>query len=259
MATISRSGIAAASTISATHITTIIEALNGTSATTVVATGSFSGSLKGNLTGTASLATKASTLVSAQNITMTFYTNGAVGSPTYVHGTSGDASVNNVYATSALIVGSASYATTATTATTATNATNATNASNVPYSGISSKPAGISVDGGVSVVDTSIASAGGGTFITSASLLASGRFYSVSAKTDPIIILLDNSGGTTGIEFTFFGKDVDYPITFVSSSNADKIISENGYLSMYGTGSAVTAKLISDAPVTWALIGSLKA
>ena len=114
MGTISTSGIAPGSTISATHITNIIEALNGTSATTVVATGSFSGSLTGNLTGTASWATKASTLVSAQNITMTFYTNGAVGSPNYVYGTSGDGAVNNAYATSALIVSSSATASLAT-------------------------------------------------------------------------------------------------------------------------------------------------
>jgi hypothetical protein len=44
MATISRTGIAGGSTISPTHITNIIDALDGTSATvaTVVAKGSFS-------------------------------------------------------------------------------------------------------------------------------------------------------------------------------------------------------------------------
>jgi len=255
MGTISTSGIAPGSTISATHILNITDALNGSgSTTTIIATGSFSGSFRGNLTGTASLATKASTLVSGNGPTMTFYTAGNIGSPTYVIG--GDSATTfNLYATSALIVASA---TSASYVANAASATNATNASNVPYSGISSKPAGISATGGVSIVDTNI-SANGGAYITSASLLASGRFYSVEAKTDPVIILLDNPGATPGVEFTFFGKEVDYSITFVSSSNTDKIISENGYLSMYGTGSAVTAKLISDTPVIWALIGSLKA
>ena len=112
MATISTSGIAPGSIISATHILNITDALNGSgSTTTIIATGSFSGSLKGNLTGTASWATKASTLVSAQNITMTFYTNGAAGSPNYVYGTADDGAVNNAYATSALIAGTASLAT----------------------------------------------------------------------------------------------------------------------------------------------------
>lgn len=256
MATISRSGIAASSTISATHITNIIDALDGIGVTTIVATGSFSGSLTG-VASTATLATKASTLSQGggNGAAMTFNTTLPGGQPTYVWGTNNGTDVY-IYNPSVFSVASATSASYVANAATATNATNA---SNVPYSGISSKPAGISVDGGVSVVDANIVADGTGTFITSASLLASGRFYSVSAKTDPIIILLDNSGGTTGIEFTFFGKDVNYPITFVSSSNADKIISENGYLSMYGTGSAVTAKLISDAPVIWALIGSLKA
>ena len=53
MATISRTGIAGGGTISPTHITNIIDALDGTSTTvTIVASGSFSGSLTG-------LATKA--------------------------------------------------------------------------------------------------------------------------------------------------------------------------------------------------------
>ena len=60
MATISRTGIAGGSTISPTHITNIIDALDGTSATTtVVASGSFSGSLTGHAT-TATTATTAS-------------------------------------------------------------------------------------------------------------------------------------------------------------------------------------------------------
>ncbi len=63
MATISRSGISTAQPIQATHITNIIDALDGTSTTvTVVATGSFSGSLTGNIVGTASVATLATIL-----------------------------------------------------------------------------------------------------------------------------------------------------------------------------------------------------
>jgi hypothetical protein len=68
MATISRTGIAGGSTISPTHITNIIDALDGTSATTtVVASGSFSGSLTGNATSatTATTATSASYALSA--------------------------------------------------------------------------------------------------------------------------------------------------------------------------------------------------
>ena len=68
MATISRTGIAGGSTISPTHITNIIDALDGTSATTtVIASGSFSGSLTGHATSatTATSATSASYALSA--------------------------------------------------------------------------------------------------------------------------------------------------------------------------------------------------
>jgi len=65
MATISRTGIAGGSTISPTHITNIIDALDGTSATTtVVASGSFSGSLTGHAT-SATTATTASYVLQA--------------------------------------------------------------------------------------------------------------------------------------------------------------------------------------------------
>jgi hypothetical protein len=90
MATISRSGIAASSTISATHITNIIDALDGVGVTTIVATGSFSGSLKGNLTGTASWASNATLATTANGvafssitslpISLTGYANGGVSS-----------------------------------------------------------------------------------------------------------------------------------------------------------------------------------
>ncbi len=65
MATISRSGITAGGTISPTHITNIIDALDGTGVgITVVATGSFTGSLVGNAT-TATTATTASYVLQA--------------------------------------------------------------------------------------------------------------------------------------------------------------------------------------------------
>ena len=255
MATISTDGITAGSTISATHITNIISALSGTSAATVVATGSFSGSLTG-VASTATLATKASTLASGggNGAAMTFTANGLGGQPFYLWGT-GDGTNMYLYTTSVFNVASA---TSASYVANAASATTAATAASVDYYGITNLPAGISAVGGVSLVDTSL-SGSGGVSVYSASLLTSGRFYSVSAATNKIVILLDNIGAGTGTEFTFFGKNVDYSINFVSSSNADTIISENGYLSVYGTGSAVTAKLISESPVIWALIGSLKA
>ena len=72
MGTISRSGITGGGTIQTTHITNIIDALDGTSTTTtVVATGSFTGSLIGALTGTASFATQALSASYAANVPVT--------------------------------------------------------------------------------------------------------------------------------------------------------------------------------------------
>lgn len=129
MATISRTGIANASTIDASHITNIIDALDGTSAsTTVIATGSFSGSFRGIFTGsvagTASWATTASTAQSA-SITAT---NGGTG-PYYP--TFADSAGNSIIridsnlqynATLNTLTTTASYASYALTASYATNA-----------------------------------------------------------------------------------------------------------------------------------------
>jgi hypothetical protein len=68
MATISRTGISDGGTIQPAHITNIIDALDGTSATTtVVATGSFVGTLDG----TASFATTALSASYAANVPVT--------------------------------------------------------------------------------------------------------------------------------------------------------------------------------------------
>ena len=74
MATISRAGISQGGTIQPAHITNIIDALDGTSpTTTVVATGSF----VGTLTGTSSYATTA--LSSSYAVTASFALNGGGG------------------------------------------------------------------------------------------------------------------------------------------------------------------------------------
>jgi len=65
MAIINKTGITNGGTIQAEHVTRAIDALSGGSTDTIVATGSFSGSLVGALTGTASFATSASRAVSA--------------------------------------------------------------------------------------------------------------------------------------------------------------------------------------------------
>jgi len=65
MAIINKTGITNGGTIQAEHVTRAIDALSGGSTDTIVATGSFSGSLVGALTGTASFATTASFALNA--------------------------------------------------------------------------------------------------------------------------------------------------------------------------------------------------
>ena len=129
MATISRTGIAGGGTIQPAHITNIIDALDGTSATTtIVATGSFTGSLVGTLTGTATSATTATT---ATNATNTAVTNTSTGTGpyyiTFVELATGnvaqrvDATGLTYNATTDTITATASFATTALSASYALN------------------------------------------------------------------------------------------------------------------------------------------
>jgi hypothetical protein len=59
MAILPKSGITNGGTIQASHITNIVESLDGTGSYTIAATGSFTGSLVGSLTGTGSYANQA--------------------------------------------------------------------------------------------------------------------------------------------------------------------------------------------------------
>lgn len=129
MATISRTGISGGGTIQPAHITNIIDALDGTSATTtIVATGSFTGSLIGTLTGTATSATTATT---ATNATNTAVTNTSTGTGpyyiTFVESATGnvgqrvDATGLTYNATTDTITATASFATTALSASYAAN------------------------------------------------------------------------------------------------------------------------------------------
>ena len=196
-----------------------------------------------NTTGNAATATLAAT---ATNVAYTGLT-GAV--PTWNQNTTGNAATATNVAYSGLTgtvptwnQNTSGNAATATTATTATN---------VAFSGITSLPAGISVTGVAAVENITDSPA-------TASLLINGTFYSVAASTKVVKILLDEASMPIGTEFTFFAKNLTNPITFAPDI-VSTIISENGYRLMYGTGSAVTAKLIGEGPPIWALIGSLKA
>lgn len=87
MATISKTGIRTGLTSKAEHITRIIDALDGTATTEVVATGSFTGSFDGIHTGTITSASYAVTASYAENaggsnasqINLHFSTVGAIG------------------------------------------------------------------------------------------------------------------------------------------------------------------------------------
>jgi hypothetical protein len=65
MAILNKTGILDGGTIQSEHITRTIDALTGISTDTIVATGSFTGSLNGSLIGTASFATTASYALNA--------------------------------------------------------------------------------------------------------------------------------------------------------------------------------------------------
>lgn len=65
MAILNKTGITTGGTIQAEHVTRTIDALTGVSTDTIIATGSFTGSFLGPLTGTASFATTASFALNA--------------------------------------------------------------------------------------------------------------------------------------------------------------------------------------------------
>ena len=127
MATISRTGIAGGGTISPAHITNIIDALDGTSSTTtVVASGSFSGSLTGHATS----ATSASYAITATS------------------------------ASYAITTTSASFATTATSASYAATASYVANVSSFPFTGSAIISGSLRITGPLQVTGSLNVSAG---------------------------------------------------------------------------------------------------
>jgi len=130
MATISRTGIAGGSTISPTHITNIIDALDGSSSTTtVIASGSFSGSLTGH-------ATSATTATSAATAS---YVLNAVSSSFATTATTATTASYVLQAVSASFATTASYVKTAQTASyvlQAVSASFAVSASYAPSTGV---------------------------------------------------------------------------------------------------------------------------
>jgi hypothetical protein len=126
MAVINKTGITNGTTIQAEHVTRAIDALSGVGADTVIASGSFSGSLTGN-------ATTATTATTATNATNTAVTNTSTGTGpyyiTFVESATGnvgqrvDATGLTYNATTDTITATASFA---------THALSASYAANVP-------------------------------------------------------------------------------------------------------------------------------
>jgi hypothetical protein len=83
MAILNKTGITDGGTIQSEHITRTIDALTGVSTDTIVATGSFTGSMNGILTGTASFATSASRSVSSSFATTASYALNAGGGSSF--------------------------------------------------------------------------------------------------------------------------------------------------------------------------------
>ena len=108
MATISKTGIQSGLTSKAEHITRIIDALDGTATTQVVATGSFTGSFDGIYTGTvvsASYAVTAGTVVSASYAVTASYAENAGGSSgIFLQTGSFYATTNNLEITGSVVV-----------------------------------------------------------------------------------------------------------------------------------------------------------
>jgi trimeric autotransporter adhesin len=134
MAVINKTGITNGTTIQAEHVTRAIDALSGGSTDTVIASGSFSGSLTGNAT----TATAATTATTATNATNTAVTNTSTGTGpyyiTFVESATGnvaqrvDATGLTYNATTDTITATASYATTALSSSYAATASFALNA-----------------------------------------------------------------------------------------------------------------------------------
>ena len=172
MATISRTGITAGGTISQTHITNIIDALDGTSAsTTVIASGSFSGSL----TGLATTSTSASYAISSSFVLSAATASYIVTAQTASYVLN---SISSSFATSASYAATASYV---------------ANASSFPYTGSALITGSLEVTGSLSVSGSVTIK---GTTSTT-NLIMTGSFSGVAIAAHPSILNLSNIGSAT--------------------------------------------------------------
>ena len=155
MAVINKTGITNGTTIQAEHVTRAIDALSGGSTDTVIASGSFSGSLTGNAT----------TATTATNATNTAVTNTSTGTGpyyiTFVESATGngaqrvDATGLTYNATTNTITATASYATTALSSSYAVTASFALNAggsgTGFPFTGSAQVTGSMGITGSLNV------------------------------------------------------------------------------------------------------------
>lgn len=187
MATISKTGISQGGTIQPTHITNIIDALDGTSATTtIIATGSFSGSLVGIAT-SASYATTASYALNAAAASSFPYTGSAIISGSLMV----TGSLNVSGGVTASLLGSASYATTASYALNAGGGTGV----GFPFSGSAQVTGSMGITGSLQVTAGIT-----GSLLGSASYAVNVGVVRTSTAATFYPTFVDSSNATTGSE-----------------------------------------------------------
>jgi hypothetical protein len=200
MAIINKTGITTGGTIDAEHVTRAIDALSGGSTDTVIATGSFNGSLTGTATTasyvlnavsssfatTASFATSASRAVSSSFATTASFA------------TSTSMAVSSSFATTASFATSASRAVSSSFATTASFALNAGAGTGFPFTGSARITGSLGVTGSASFT---------GSLNVVNSFAASSSYLEVTAQN--FLINADSvtvGSGIFGADVTFGGK-----------------------------------------------------
>jgi hypothetical protein len=181
MAILPKSGITNGGTIQASHITNIVESLDGTGSYTIAATGSFTGSLVGSLTGTGSYANQA--LSSSYTLTASLSAN----------------------ATSASFATTASLSANATSASFATTASYVANASSFPFTGSAIISGSLIVTGSIT---TSVGFTG--SLNGTASYASSSRALEVvrtAAEATYYPLMVDSSNGTTASELVYSAQN----------------------------------------------------
>ena len=246
MATISRTGIAGGSTISPTHITNIIDALDGTSATTtVIASGSFSGSLTGH-------ATSATTATTAQTVNTTTSALNYEFFPTFVDADNGSASPEAVYTDAGIKYNPSTniLTTTASFATSASYALSASYAANVPSTASYALTA-LSASYATTASYALNAGGGGSSFPYTGSAIISGSLRvtgSLNVSGPTIIVGTTTVTGSVNIDQTAGGKATTLNGTI--NGNAKLILDLSDVGKSPGTGQFTIPNQSTSAPAS---------